>query len=236
MAAGIKTSLPANGEECVPYDASSAISSKSKTSHGDGRRSSRGRHSSSGKRPVSAYAADRSYRTAPIPEGRPVQYTEDKTVISNVTTLKVFIDQHAENFYLRDVLSLSSLKGEFNDPRSRSAAIRQYLAKTVIDHIIMGDRDRSDAEISEIATQISAYLAWCSIPSLNWQRETNIREICDVGGRIRRSMSSNPSHWSFGAWDDGDGLRSGFIIMFPPLYKNGEPGTDTWDENLLASE
>jgi hypothetical protein len=118
-----------------------------KTSYGDSRRpsgSSRGRpatsNSASGR--PSRHQPKQSSHPVPIPEGRPVQYTEDRVIVSDVSTLNIFIDQHAENFYLRDVLSLSSSNGELNDPRSRNAAIRQYLARTVIDYIVMADRDR----------------------------------------------------------------------------------------------
>jgi hypothetical protein len=141
------------------------------STQGDGRWSSRApygntsRPSSSHRRPsssstgshrrpaTSSHASSRlpqnpprqSSRPQPIPEDRPVQYTDDRVIIGNVSTIITFIDQHAENFYRRDVLELSSPNRELSNPRSRNAAIRQYFARVVIGSIIMVDRQLYDS-------------------------------------------------------------------------------------------
>ncbi|KAH0539020.1 hypothetical protein FGG08_004414 [Glutinoglossum americanum] len=76
---------------------------------------------------------------APILEYRSVECIDDKDIIDLVSRLGTFIDLHAEHFYLRDgTSSAQSATPGLDDPRTRHTAIRQYIARAIIDGIVLG--------------------------------------------------------------------------------------------------
>jgi hypothetical protein len=95
--------------------------------------------SSSGETPSSSYRPTTAQRKQP--QFKPTQHPEDRDIITNVRSFTSLIDQHAEEFYHREYLG-SRLTQELDDPRSRHAAIRQYIARHIIDSITMAGRDR----------------------------------------------------------------------------------------------
>jgi hypothetical protein len=165
-----------------------------------------------------------------IPEHRPVQYTEDQTIINRVAELQTLTDQHFDNFYIRDDVT--------GNRTSDSATIRRGIARTIIDSIILAQRDRynieihiiylikpdrvksSDVDVRNTATQLSANFARYAFPDSNRQRENHLFELCKLGAGLRSLMSSNPSTWSFGAWDEIVGPESGYIVVFPALLQD----------------
>ncbi len=98
-----------------------------KTSGGERRRLSHKEHSPRD-RTKSQFAA--------IPE-----YTEDRQIIRRLTDLFTIIDQHAENYYSFD--SLGNLGDrDLDNPRTRSPAMRRYIAQQIIRAIIEDGSDR----------------------------------------------------------------------------------------------
>jgi hypothetical protein len=93
--------------------------------------------------------SQRRARIDTIPENRPVQWTEDQTIISRVTELHTLIDQHAENFYLRNEIVGSD--PELDDPKTRHAIIRRRIAQTIIDRIIRAETERYGVDLHSIS-------------------------------------------------------------------------------------
>jgi len=76
-----------------------------------------------------------------------VQYTEDKAITEGAYSLNNRIYQHVEYYYHRNILAgqsatLELQSPELRDHRSRHAAIRQHIAKTIIESIIREGRDK----------------------------------------------------------------------------------------------
>jgi len=82
---------------------------------------------------------------------------------------------------------------------------------------------RSEVEISAISDKMSTDLVQYSIPSTNQDRKDHLRAVCRLGAELRGLISLHPSNWQFGGWDQTEGLRSGFITVFPQLLKEGQP-------------
>jgi hypothetical protein len=131
-----------------------------KTSDGSRRKSSHGGHSardrpgsastrpprtSDGSRRKSSHGDHR--RQSGIPEVE--EQSEDKTIIRRFNVLSTFIEQHTENFIPRNGPS-GQETGEFDDPHTRHANIRQYLVQTVISSTVTRDGKRYMIKISEI--------------------------------------------------------------------------------------
>jgi len=51
--------------------------------------------------------------------------------------LLTLIDQHAQNYYVRDHISSQGIQDDLDDPRTRYAAIRRHISRMIIDSIIM---------------------------------------------------------------------------------------------------
>ncbi|CZR58249.1 uncharacterized protein PAC_08140 [Phialocephala subalpina] len=235
---GHSTSSPSPRKDARPHSSSHKDARPYSSSHKDARpyssshKDARPRHSSH--RPsTSARERERtSHRPSgsqrptpiePIPENRPVQYTQGKTIIDRVAELYTLIDQHAENFYSRDEVPGKSLESELNDPATRHAIIRQRIARTIIDKIVISLRDSSDADMQNIATELSDQFTLCAIADRNSQREGHISELCNIGAELRRLMSSHPSTWDFGGWGGSElQSRGGVIIAFPALLQDEE--------------
>jgi hypothetical protein len=215
-------------------------STATSTTHRDERPSSRARPSSS-REHASNRQPGPQRRTGidTIPEHRPVQYTEDQTIISRVAELHTLTDQHSDNFYIRDdVVGNGISDSELNDPRTRHATIRRRIARTIIDNIILLRRDRynieihticliqsdrvksSDVDVRNTATELSANFARYAFTDSNRQRENHLYELCKLGAELRSLISSNPSTWTFGAWDEVIGAQSGYIVVFPVLLQD----------------
>lgn len=67
------------------------------------------------------------------------QYTEDRTIIRREADLITLIDQHAEYYYLHERPMNQGIPF-LDNPRTRQAAIRQHIAKTIINTIIRANR------------------------------------------------------------------------------------------------
>ena len=168
-----------------------------------------------------------------------MQYTEDKTIIDRVAELHTLIDQHVENFYRRNGAPGGGRSDiELEDPKTRYGIIRYRIAREIIDGIIMSsserygrrpsnslspaDRDpRSDADIRNIATQLSSQFKYYAIAESNNEQEGHIYELCYLGVELWRLMSSSPSTWAFGEWDKPQS-RLEFIMVFPTLLQDDE--------------
>ena len=72
--------------------------------------------------------------------------------------------------------------------------------------------------------QLSAEFMLYAFPDSNRQRENHLYELCKVGVELRALMSSNPSTWEFGVWDEIRGSQSGYgyIMVFPTLLQDDE--------------
>ena len=75
-------------------------------------------------------------------------------------------------------------------------------------------------DTSAIAQEISTYLEPYSSLG-NGRREAHLRELCRLGQELREHRNSHPSEWTFGPWDE-----KGFIVMAPPLFKDGTQVAD----------
>ncbi|KAF4632162.1 hypothetical protein G7Y89_g5965 [Cudoniella acicularis] len=166
-----------------------------------------------------------------IPENA-VQYTEDQTIIDTTAELYTLIDQHAENFYFHDDYN-SGRNAELNDPRTRHAIIRQRIARMIIDDIIMARRNNSEADLRNIAANLSAEFRDYAFATSGTQREEHLFELCNIGAELRGQMSSHPSTWEFGAWDEIRGPRSGYIMVFPTLLKDEEQAAARLQQEVL---
>jgi len=84
---------------------------------------------------VDRHSAQPRSQISSIPE----QYPEDRTIIGRVANLSTLIDQHAQYYYLHDHPTNEGIQ-DLDNPRTRHAAIRRHIAKTIINLIIMMDR------------------------------------------------------------------------------------------------
>lgn len=228
----------------------SAGSSRPKTRPVTAGPSSRKDVSSSSSRPSTSSYRERTSLPKPdplirsefgsIPEHRPVQYTEDQTIINRVAELQALIDQHAENFYSHADVSNGTSESELNNPKTRHAIIRRLIAKRIIEDIIMvrGDRygieiqmtflaqpDRflRDIDVQGTATQLSDSFKSYAISNGNGERKASLYGLCRLGADLRGFISSNPSTWEFGGWDEIRGPQSyGYIMVFPTLLQDDE--------------
>jgi hypothetical protein len=82
------------------------------------------------------------------PRERPIQgiplipeYPEDRTIVALLAKLTTFIGQHAAYYYSHNGRDNQRVP-ELDNPRTRHAAIRQYVAQQVIQSIIVRDRNR----------------------------------------------------------------------------------------------
>jgi hypothetical protein len=113
-------------------------------------------HSGPSARPRSA-REQTSYRQSesrrrqfdPIPENRPVQYTEDQAIINRVAELYTLIDQHAANFYSLDSVWNGISESELNDPETRLVIIRRSIAQGIIDQVISSQSEMYVIEVHE---------------------------------------------------------------------------------------
>lgn len=215
-------------------------STSTSTSRRDERPSSRARPSSSREHASTRQSGvQRRSGIDTIPEHRPVQYTEDQTIIRHVAGLHTLTDQHSDNFYSRDdVVGNRISDSELNDPRTRHAIIRRRIARTIIDDIILAQSDRynieihtiyliqpnrvksSDVDVRNTATQLSTNFARFALAGSNRQGENHLYELCKLGAELRSLMSSSASTWTFGAWDEIIGPQSGYIVVFPALLQD----------------
>ncbi|KAI9768045.1 MAG: hypothetical protein M1839_004205 [Geoglossum umbratile] len=169
---------------------------------------------------MSAVGAPQQWRSSITSDPRPhvssipEQHTQDRTIVNSVIGLTTHIDLHVGYYYPRDLVGSSHIP-EFNDPRTRLAMIRQRIAWEIINHIVMADRDSSDADLSARAHEISASLEGFS-SSQNGEREAHLWELCRLGAQLRGLMRSHPSQWTFGSWNE-----VGFVMLFPALLKDG---------------
>ncbi|KAE8449335.1 hypothetical protein EG329_008236 [Mollisiaceae sp. DMI_Dod_QoI] len=139
----------------------------------------------------------------------PIQeYTEDKTILKDVGMLGTVIDQHVVNFY-RLNNSGSSGDRDMDNPRTRHAAIRRYIAQTIINSMIT-DRQNETAIAHEMADRLEVYA------SSNGDRVVHLESLCRLGGTIREEIEEHPSSWEFGL-----PVEDGYIVLVPALYKDG---------------
>ncbi|KAI9854704.1 MAG: hypothetical protein M1813_000887 [Trichoglossum hirsutum] len=161
-------------------------------------------------------------RQAPAVAPLQLQYAEDSAIIRTASNLNTYIDQSAVNFY--DDSNNVNLGGypppmlELAHPATRLPGIRQYIARRIIDHIIMARDESSSETITATSASLAIELLPYAIPAANGERESHLHELCVLGAELRTLMSSHPSHWEFGPWD----ATPGYIMVFPPLLKGRE--------------
>ncbi len=78
------------------------------------------------------------------------EFIKDSTIIELVKEITTFIDQHTRNFYPIDNPGRKENEDELNEPRTRHAAIRQYIAHAIIDSIVMDNENRYDTNAPEM--------------------------------------------------------------------------------------
>ncbi|CZR50402.1 uncharacterized protein PAC_00274 [Phialocephala subalpina] len=144
---------------------------------------------------------------APIPE-----YTEDRTILKRVADISNLIEGHAVNFYPLNISSYSGIP-EMDDPRTRHAAIRRYIAQKVIGSIIMEtDGSPDTAEVArEIADDLKVY------SNSNGERLEHLGSLCKLSDKMRRDIEGHLSSWEFGSQDE-----EGYIVLVPALFRDGE--------------
>jgi hypothetical protein len=140
---------PSSSSSSYPHGSSERPSSSSHrerppSSHKDKRPPSSGRgRPSSRDRPQTSRRPEQQGRSRiePIPEHRPIQYTQDTTIVDLASRLRTLIDQHTENFFPRSSIPGTQFSTpELDDPRTRHAAIRQYIARAIVDLVVMSGR------------------------------------------------------------------------------------------------
>lgn len=163
------------------------------------------RHSSHGGQ-RSSTARQRS-QILSIPEQ---QYTEDRTIIRTLTNLIFFIDQHTEYYYLRNGPN-NQFTTEFADSRTRHPEIRRYIAREIIDNVIMVDRNRFEiAVVSKSITPLIRYKVHQTHP-------LSPRGWLYISNHILILLKNNvgPICWSL------PGLVKSFDDLLNPILHNG---------------
>ncbi|KAH6665980.1 hypothetical protein B0J14DRAFT_660114 [Halenospora varia] len=150
-------------------------------------------------------------------EEDPVNYTTDDAIIRRVSELQTSIEQHVENFYDLD-RQIHSGNFELDDTRTRQAMIRRSIAKTIIKDIIL----RSNADIGNTAAGLAAEFQVFEFMEYNAERRRHLYDLCNMGVEIRAMISSHPSSWEFGEWEDVRGPQRGYILVFPTLLQDEE--------------
>ncbi|KAI9766189.1 MAG: hypothetical protein M1839_005019 [Geoglossum umbratile] len=157
-----------------------------------------------------------------IPIGLSAEFTEDGAIVDRASYLNNRIFQHAEYYYHRDSSAGQPQTPELHDRRSRHAAIRQELARRIIESVTLSQVPRSDAEIMTLSSQASGYLAPYAKPSTGGAREDHLLALFRIGAELQELISSHPSDWGFDGWNSARGFVIGFIVVFPALLKDGE--------------
>jgi len=63
------------------------------------------------------------------------------------------------------------------------------------------------------------------------QCEDNLHELCDLGKRLRGLITSHPSDWSFGSWNEAR-----FIVLVPALSRDMEQVIARVMENVSSKD
>ncbi|KAH8647606.1 hypothetical protein BGZ60DRAFT_423711 [Tricladium varicosporioides] len=150
-------------------------------------------------------------------EEDPVNYTTDDAIIRRVSELQTSIEQHVENFYDLD-RQIHSGNSELDDTRTRQAMIRRNIAKAIIDDIIL----RSNTDIRNTAAGLAAEFQAFAFMEYNAERQSHLYDLCTMGMEIRAMISSHPSSWEFGEWEDVRGPQRGYVLVFPTLLQDEE--------------
>ncbi|CZR64541.1 uncharacterized protein PAC_14439 [Phialocephala subalpina] len=137
---------------------------------------------------------------------------EDNAIIELVRQIAAFIEQHAHTFYPIDNNGWKENGAELNDPRTRHAAIRRYIAHIIIDSIVFDTETRPDLEL--IANNICNYL---DVYTSDKKVVAHLFQICELADDLREAIDSHPDTWRFESWD-----RFGYIVMLPELRRNGQ--------------
>ncbi|KAF8846509.1 hypothetical protein BDZ45DRAFT_734192 [Acephala macrosclerotiorum] len=155
----------------------------------------------------------RDYRTRGRIHPEVEEYTEDRRIITRLDDLSVFIKQHTENFFPHHGPGNQGIP-ELDNPYTRHAAIRRYLAHTIISSTVPRDIN-SSLDKSAIVREISNYLA--PYFNVDEQRENHLVELCQQSSLLHLAIDNNPSHWEF----DFSSVE-GYIVMIPALKRDGE--------------
>ena len=72
---------------------------------------------------------------------------------------------------------------------------------------------------SDVAARLAAEFHDYSYGDGQVQRENHLCELASIGGELRELISSHPSSWDFGTFDD---VKGRYIVVFPTLLRDDE--------------
>ncbi|KAI9760224.1 MAG: hypothetical protein M1840_002586 [Geoglossum simile] len=170
----------------------------------DGSRPSSRQHPSSSRQHTSSGKHGRGHapqRDHPRPIPEEVPPTQDSEIYHEVSTLNTMVDQHVQNFY-----------------QGNSVTIRREIGGRIIKDIIMGGAD-TESLINPLTYILSVYP---TVPGRDDARVRHLLQLCKLGERIREMIRRYPGEWSFEEeWGAGvvfPGLIKGERVVVPREY------------------